>query len=761
MVKILSRDAINRMVGRKSSVAGVGGGGGDVDLSGYATKIWTQETFVSIDFFRSLFRAYDSQNHEILPNDTTSTIDNIKAMFGFWTEQYLSALGQGSGGGGGGASALSDLLDVQLTNPTNGQALIYNSTLCKWVNGSAGTDMASVWENLAGATTEQINVSHLTNALSGYVTTSAISDMATETWVGQQGYATQTWVNDNYLTQTAASSTYLSIAFFNRLFQAYEGTGSSATRVNPNDTTSTIDNVKAMFGFWTEQYISALGQGTGGGGGGVGDVTWDLLADNSDTRQIALSHLTTALSGYALTSQLPTKVSQLTNDSGFITSLGDCFRYQGLVANDYVTGTTYSTITNGSYKRQLSGSSDSLLHFQIGGSASGLDIRFSYPQDNTNPLQYRKCIDSNRFAGGWVTLIDSLNIGSQSVSYATSAGNASTVGGYGEGSFLHRSGGTMTGAITMKANQYGSNYGIDMNNSDIVNANSIYTSDLSGSWDEGIEFKRTNGYYDSFRAADGTFYFGVNSGTEKGVANIGSAAANLNYVYTNELHPGNNNNLWLNTSTNMHIIANGPLIIPISNDVALSSYGRYALAIGGDPRNNEAHIGIDNNEIMAKGSASTTATLYLNGEGGTVCINETAGNCGIGTNSPSHKLHVNGGIYSTSYVTALSDARHKIIINDAAINVEQIAKMPAVVYRWNDGRKDNGLHVGSIAQDWQRILPEVVLKANDKEGTLSMQYGVAALVSSIITARKVVDHERRIAELERENKELKLKFKIA
>ena len=208
MVKILSRDSINRMVGRKSSVAGVGGGGGDVDLSGYATKIWTQETFVSIDFFRSLFRAYDSQNHEILPNDTTSTIDNIKAMFGFWTEQYLSALGQGSGGGGGGASALSDLLDVQLTNPTNGQALIYNSTLGKWVNGSAGTDMASVWENLAGATTEQINVSHLTNALSGYVTTSAISDMATETWVGQQGYATQTWVNDNYL----------SIAFFDRLF---------------------------------------------------------------------------------------------------------------------------------------------------------------------------------------------------------------------------------------------------------------------------------------------------------------------------------------------------------------------------------------------------------------------------------------------------------------------------------------------------------------------------------------------------------------
>ena len=120
-----------------------------------------------------------------------------------------------------------------------------------------------------------------------------------------------------------------------------------------------------------------------------------------------------------------------------------------------------------------------------------------------------------------------------------------------------------------------------------------------------------------------------------------------------------------------------------------------------------------------------------------------------------------GNLYSNGSVTALSDARHKTVIKDTEIQVDDIAKMPAVVYRWNDGRKDNGLHVGSIAQDWQRILPEVVMRDGNREGTLSMQYGVAALVSSIITARKVVDHERRISELERENKELKLKLNIA
>ena len=191
----------------------------------------------------------------------------------------------------------------------------------------------------------------------------------------------------------------------------------------------------------------------------------------------------------------------------------------------------------------------------------------------------------------------------------------------------------------------------------------------------------------------------------------------------------------------------GRVVIDLDNDAEASSANSGSLRIGTASGN---HLLIDGNEIICA-NGSSAGTLYLQYNGGTL-------NCG---GNASITMNVTGNIVATGGVTALSDARHKTIISDTAINVEQIAKMPAVVYRWNDGREDNGLHVGSIAQDWQRVLPEVVLKANDKEGTLSMQYGVAALVSSIITARKVVDHERRIAELERENKELKLKLKIA
>lgn len=144
MVQI-NREKLQRMMRGTGGQGSAGGGGGS--MAGMATQAWVDENYLSIEFFSSLFKAYDSAStpNEIVPNggDTTA-ITNIKAMFGFWTEQYLSALGQNSGGGGGGGSTtLAGLLDVAISNPQNGDALIYNATSGKWENqaigGSTGT----------------------------------------------------------------------------------------------------------------------------------------------------------------------------------------------------------------------------------------------------------------------------------------------------------------------------------------------------------------------------------------------------------------------------------------------------------------------------------------------------------------------------------------------------------------------------------------------------------------------------------------------
>ena len=107
-----------------------------------------------------------------------------------------------------------------------------------------------------------------------------------------------------------------------------------------------------------------------------------------------------------------------------------------------------------------------------------------------------------------------------------------------------------------------------------------------------------------------------------------------------------------------------------------------------------------------------------------------------------------GNMLSNGYVTALSDARYKTIVGDINITVEQIASLPTILYKRND-RHDDTIFAGSIAQEWQKVLPQVVMTSNDYLGTLSIAHGVGASIFVIVTARKVVNLEKRIERLEK------------
>lgn len=118
-------------------------------------------------------------------------------------------------------------------------------------------------------------------------------------------------------------------------------------------------------------------------------------------------------------------------------------------------------------------------------------------------------------------------------------------------------------------------------------------------------------------------------------------------------------------------------------------------------------------------------------------------------------LKVDKAYYSTDAISAgglstTSDARLKTILSDVRLTVEQIAAAPAKVFSW---KKDGKPGAGSIAQYWQPLIPQAVHGRPD--GFLGMEYGNIALVSAILIARKVNDHEERIKALERENAELK------
>lgn len=79
--------------------------------------------------------------------------------------------------------------------------------------------------------------------------------------------------------------------------------------------------------------------------------------------------------------------------------------------------------------------------------------------------------------------------------------------------YLPKSGGTMTGGITLPTNFYhkDSKFGIDAKNSDIINANSIYFGDECTDTQEGIHFKRGDSgntdNYDTFWVDNGKICF--------------------------------------------------------------------------------------------------------------------------------------------------------------------------------------------------------------------------------------------------------------
>lgn len=135
------------------------------------------------------------------------------------------------------------------------------------------------------------------------------------------------------------------------------------------------------------------------------------------------------------------------------------------------------------------------------------------------------------------------------------------------------------------------------------------------------------------------------------------------------------------------------------------------------------------------------------------------GHVGIGTNPHStYALNANGevlvqtGVLSNGYVTALSDIRKKNVTGEVELDVNAIALARLIRFTWKDRKFDKNEHVGGIAQEWQKILPEAVHESAD--GTLSMDYGTIGMMSAVTLARKVVEQERRLEQLEARIKRL-------
>ena len=188
----------NLSVGGNLSVSGILSVGSNIKINNkdVATQEWVNNNYITKSFFDSLFQLYNDTT-KIDANGTipSSSKLNIKAMFGFWTEQYISALGKNdsSSGSGGNVGVLNDLNDVTLTSPTANQILVFDGT--HWKN----QNQQSVYQ------LPQATSSALGGIKIGYTTTG--KNYAIQLDSNGKAFVNVPWTDTTYSLPLAASGT--------------------------------------------------------------------------------------------------------------------------------------------------------------------------------------------------------------------------------------------------------------------------------------------------------------------------------------------------------------------------------------------------------------------------------------------------------------------------------------------------------------------------------------------------------------------------
>lgn len=113
---------------------------------------------------------------------------------------------------------------------------------------------------------------------------------------------------------------------------------------------------------------------------------------------------------------------------------------------------------------------------------------------------------------------------------------------------------------------------------------------------------------------------------------------------------------------------------------------------------------------------------------------------------------VSGNFLATGGVTMYSQRNLKNIIGEADFSLRELASIKPTYFTWKD-KRDERKHIGGIAEDVQKLFPEVIYKTS--EDMLTMDYGNAAFAISTVLAQHTLRHETEIEKLKKENEQMK------
>ena len=320
-------------------------------------------------------------------------------------------------------------------------------------------------------------------------------------------------------------------------------------------------------------------------------------------------------------------------------------------------------------------------------------------------------------------------------------GNGNTI----SSTYLKLSGGTMTGTLTMKANQYADDYtgALNMNNSNIYGVNSIYMADVADSAQEGISFYRSATKVDTIHANNGVLYFTPNR-------TLGTTGTSYEIYHANTTIPASkltggtiNGNISIaseNESRSIYVTNNSGSIGFFSNATANDTNRGIWLPPHGTDTTGKAVIIVDTNnnvsyqmgEIrgntmpMTNGRMGVTtgrAKLFTNG----IAISNpaTANDQGwlrmTGTGESDSILELGIGddglageqVQVTSYNTSSAITHNLILLEKGTGNLVTPSQIvhTAASSSWRDGRTNAALRTLANPNDLAAYFPAISMKS--------------------------------------------------
>jgi hypothetical protein len=385
-----------------------------------------------------------------------------------------------------------------------------------------------------------------------------------------------------------------------------------------------------------------------------------------------------SLADYAKKSEIPTKVSQLTNDTGYITSSGSCAYATSAGNADKVDGvhvTWAGALTSTSH----------LVAWESDGSAlrdihsANVTVGNSDKLDGIHANGLLTAL-SNSDKGISITVGGTTkSVSNISVNYASSAGNADTVDGY------HVNGSNVA--------PYGHIPSIGNDGVMEVGKYIDFHNDNSGKYDFSTRLQTTGNYGNSINlpSASGTLALtsdNVASATKlqtprtiwgQSFDGTGNVSGSLSEVGNIQFSADNSYSIGTTTSEAAHTYTR-------------QVWARYLNASRVYAGDTNLYIGYSNT-AQVRFFSGTKQSGDGSNERMTISTN---GNVGIGTAVPAYKLHVVGNIYASSSIRTAAQNQAIILSND--VSHAWISALDGQVI-FNTGK---AIRFGETAWDWNQ-----------------------------------------------------------